>query len=113
MQDKKRKEIFIGKLIQEKVHESGLSYAEFARRICCTRSNIYRIFECKSIDIERLLLISDVLHYDFIHEIYLPHSDLFASDELIYGLIRVKDGQLFIEELTPDQKMKINTLLST
>lgn len=103
MQERKRKEIFIGKLIQEKVIESGFSYAEFARRICCTRSNVYRIFESKSIDIERLLLISDVLHFDFIHEIYLPHSEFKKSESQI-ALIRVKDGQLLLEELTLEQK---------
>lgn len=103
MQERKRKEIFIGKLIQEKVIESGLSYAEFARRIYCTRSNVYRIFESKSIDIERLLLISDVLHFDFIHEIYLPHSE-FKKRESQIALIRVKNGQLILEDLTLEQK---------
>lgn len=111
MQNKKKKEIFIGKLIHEKVVELGLSYAEFARRICCTRSNVYRIFESKSIDIERLLLISEVLHYDFIHEIYLPLSEQKIED-LQLAVIRIKDGKLLLEELTLDQKRGIETLLS-
>ncbi len=48
-----------------------MSYAEFARQIHCARTSLYTIFNSKSIDIERLLLISDVLQYDFIGEVYL------------------------------------------
>ena len=47
-----------------------MNYAEFARQIHVARTSLYRIFESKSIDIERLILISDVLDYDFIHNVY-------------------------------------------
>ncbi len=67
----KFKEIYIGKLIQQKVNERCMSYAEFARQIHCARTSLYHIFNSKNIDVERLLLISDVLKYDFIEEVYL------------------------------------------
>lgn len=67
----KFKDIYIGKLIQQKVDERGLSYAEFARKINCARTSLYHIFNSKNIDVERLLLISEVLQYDFIGEVYL------------------------------------------
>lgn len=67
----KFKEIYIGKIIQQKVDERGLSYAEFARKINCARTSLYHIFNSKNIDIERLLLISEILQYDFIGEVYL------------------------------------------
>lgn len=51
--------------------ERGISYAEFARQINCARTSLYHIFNSKNIDIERLLLISEVLQYDFINEVYL------------------------------------------
>ncbi len=69
--DSKFKDIYIGRIIQQKVDERGMSYAEFARQIHCARTSLYTIFNSKSIDIERLLLISDVLQYDFIGEVYL------------------------------------------
>lgn len=69
--------IYIGKIIQQRLDDSDMSYAEFARRIHVARTSLYRIFESKSIDIERLILISDALDYDFIHNVYLaPESAL-------------------------------------
>lgn len=64
------KDIFIGEVIRRKVDEKGIPYAEFARRINCARTSLYHIFNSKSIDVERLLLIATVLEYDFIGEIY-------------------------------------------
>ncbi len=65
------KDIYIGKIIQQKVDERGISYAEFARKIHCARTSLYHIFNSKNIDVERLLLISEILDYDFIGEVYL------------------------------------------
>lgn len=73
--ESKFKDIYIGKLIQQKVDERGISYAEFARKIHCARTSIYHIFNSKNIDVERLLLISDVLQYDFINEVYLHKAE--------------------------------------
>jgi AcrR family transcriptional regulator len=48
-----------------------MSIAEFARRINCDRTTVYYTFEKKTIDIEQLELISKVLGYDFIRNVYL------------------------------------------
>ena len=104
------KNIYIGALIKQKVDESYMSYAEFARQIHCGRTNVYRIFECKSIDIERLLLISDVLHYDFIHEVYLPQEYKENMEEP--GLfIPFRDGCLNLEGLPDSMRMQIKEQL--
>lgn len=66
----KFKDIYIGKLIRRKVDERHISYAEFARQIHCARTSLYHIFNSKNIDVERLLLISEVLQFDFINEVY-------------------------------------------
>jgi transcriptional regulator with XRE-family HTH domain len=68
------KNIHIGKIIKDKVNKRKISVAEFARRINCERATVYYIFTQKSIDIERLIRISEVLEYDFITEIYLPEN---------------------------------------
>lgn len=95
------KNVYIGKLIQEKVDENHMSYAEFARLIHCGRTNVYRIFECKSIDIERLLLISEVLHYDFIHEVYMPHF-MEVRPNISGVILPFKNGHVSLEGL-PEQ----------
>ncbi len=64
------KDVYIGSIIRQKIDEKHISYAEFARQINCTRTTLYRIFESKSIDMERLITISKALNYDFIREIY-------------------------------------------
>ncbi len=56
------------------MQERGLRVADFAKAIHCNRTNVYDIFTRKSIDIEQLLLISKVLNYDFISEIYLQNK---------------------------------------
>ena len=64
------KDIHIGPIIKQKVIESSMTIKEFADRIHCERTTVYHIFKQKSIDIERLLKISEVLDYDFISEVY-------------------------------------------
>lgn len=61
---------FIGELIRQKVGESNMPYSEFARRINYSRSSLYNLFAKKSIDVELLLRISEVLDYDFMYEVY-------------------------------------------
>lgn len=55
----------IGKLIEERLREKGVSISHLARVLLCDRSNIYRIFQKESIDTRQLLLISRALDYDF------------------------------------------------
>jgi len=68
-------EIHIGKKIQIVFHQSGLTVSQFARMLEVQRTRIYNIFENKSIDTDLLCRISDVLHYDFLSEIYLKKRE--------------------------------------
>ncbi len=58
--------IHIGKEIREVLDKSGMSYTEFAHKIHCERQSLYYLFKSKSIDVERLALISKVLNYNFL-----------------------------------------------
>jgi len=64
-------EIHIGKKIQHVFNQSGLTVSQFARMLEIQRTRIYTIFECKTIDTDLLCKISDVLHYDFLSDVYL------------------------------------------
>jgi len=57
--------LHIGKIIEQKFNESGMTKKSFAQKLGCERNNIYNIFEKQSINIELLYKISVVLHYDF------------------------------------------------
>lgn len=63
--------IHIGQLIKSVFDQSGLSVAEFARRINCGRSNIYFIFERSSIDVKQLIDICNALNHNFFDDIEL------------------------------------------
>ena len=68
-------EIHIGNKIQLVFNQSGLTVSQFARMLDTYRTNIYGIFESKTIDITLLCKISDVLHYDFISEVYIKKRE--------------------------------------
>jgi DNA-binding Xre family transcriptional regulator len=58
-------------LIQEKAIERGLSETQLAEAIGCCRTNVYKIYQRKSIDTEQLIRISKALDFNFIKEVYL------------------------------------------
>lgn len=57
--------LHIGKLIQEELHRQERTVSWFARKLFCDRTNVYDIFQRRSIDTELLLRISMILNYDF------------------------------------------------
>jgi len=65
----KENEIHYGEEVRKKVDECGMPVAEFARRISCSRNNVYDIFKREYIDTGLLKKISGVLNFDFIHEL--------------------------------------------
>jgi transcriptional regulator with XRE-family HTH domain len=62
--------IHIGSLIRQKVDERGMTVSEFARRINCSRSNVYSIFNRSTLSLQLLQIISEVLNYNFFLDIY-------------------------------------------
>ncbi len=71
----------IGKIIEEKLREKGLSVSEFARQINTNRNNAYDIFRRDSIDTHLLQKISVVLEYDFFQ--YFNTSTGIASESIV------------------------------
>lgn len=85
--------IHIGEIIKQKFEESGMSIVEFSSKINRTRSTIYDIFGRKSIDVDLLLKISEVLKYNFMEKVYIQHPK--SSKNLKYFLaIEVDEEEL-------------------
>lgn len=57
--------IDIGVIIREKLKERGKPVVWLARQLSCSRTNIYKIFDKRSIDTNELMRISKILEYDF------------------------------------------------
>ena len=66
-------DIHIGSIIEQKVR-SSMSITGFADKLRCDRTTVYAIFKRKSIDIERLMQISEILDFDFIGACYSPEK---------------------------------------
>lgn len=93
------KDIFIGDIIKQKVDELKMKHSDFAKRIHCSHSSLYALFNSKDISIEKLLLISQVLNYDFIGEVY--HKETKNQDKTSI-CIPISQGDIDISDLPPE-----------
>ncbi|MDR3218617.1 MAG: transcriptional regulator [Dysgonamonadaceae bacterium] len=93
------KTVHIGSIIRQKVNESGISVKNFAKMLHCSESNAYSIFKRKSIDSELLVLISEILGYDFKSEYGEPCNT--GQDCIV--LIRTNKAKL--NELREDKSI--------
>ena len=65
-----KRNIDIGPIIRQKLKESPYTVAQFAREIGLSRKSLYDLFKNKSIDIDLLCKISELLNYNFL-DLYL------------------------------------------
>ena len=71
--------IHIGQKIREIFETKGISVVEFAKRINTSRENVYGIFKRKTIDVELLFHISEVLEYNFFQDCLNPSFSLYPQ----------------------------------
>lgn len=55
----------IGRLIKKQMETQGKTTSWLARELSYCRTNVYKIYDKKSIDTDLLLRISSLLRYDF------------------------------------------------
>ena len=67
--------VHIGQIIDEMLKQQGLTYAQFARLLCCDRTTVYHLVRSKSIDTDRLIRISRILNHDFLRHYYSNNHD--------------------------------------
>jgi len=70
----------LGAYIKNKVKERGLTVSEFARRIHCTRRNIYQIYKKNSLDSNLINRISQALDIDLLSNFNKTSSKNFVND---------------------------------
>ncbi|WP_300669957.1 transposase [Soonwooa sp.] len=66
------KDIFIGKYIEERIKESGISLERLAKFVGIKEEEIKQVYDCQSIDANQLLRFSKILEYDFFR-LYSQH----------------------------------------
>ena len=57
--------LHIGSLIKVELERQERTVSWFARKLCCDRSNIYKLFKRSTIDTELLLKVSNILNHNF------------------------------------------------
>ena len=101
------KDIHIGDIIKQKVEESPMTVTKFADRINCERTTVYHIFKQKSIDIDKLIKISEVLNYDFISEVYAKKNNK-TNNSILAVYFAVEIDRDSIQQLTlPDNFIQL------
>ena len=61
--------LHIGQHISRTLREQGRTVTWFARQLCCTRPNVYKIFAKENIDVSLLWRISCILGHDFFQDL--------------------------------------------
>lgn len=64
------KDVHIGSMIQYELKRQGKTPTWLASEIYCEKSNIYKLFKRKSIDLDQLLRISEVLQHNFLKDCF-------------------------------------------
>ena len=98
--------LHIGHMVKSVFDESGLSVAEFARKIHCERTNVYKIFNRQSIDVEILVKISEALEHNFLADV-MKHYGLSAkySTNLSFNIA--------LDDLTDENIISVSKFLET
>ena len=94
---KYRNDIYIGEKIEQIFNERKINISQFAKAIRSSRTNVYNIFKAKSVDIDKLILISMVLDYPFLEE-YLLKSPPVENTHIVLG-IEIKNGKTYITQI--------------
>lgn len=100
-----KERLHIGHIIKSVFDESGMTVAEFARRIHTARPNVYSIFERQDIGIEQLVAISKVLNHNFFDDIQ-QHCGL--KSKLLPTSLNISFN---LDELKTEKARRINDLL--
>ncbi|MDR3266196.1 MAG: hypothetical protein LBT24_01315 [Tannerella sp.] len=77
----------IGAIIEGHFKRSQMTFDNFAMGLKCSKPTILSIFKHKSIGIERLVLVSEMLAFDFIHTFYWKGMDTCPGMNMISGIV--------------------------
>jgi hypothetical protein len=100
--------IHIGKLIEEKLNEMGMKKSEFAKRIYKQRQNVNDLLNKESIDTNDLLLISEVLKFDFFFE----YSNILNINKHNTFILNENRKEIeFLKGIIDSQKLSLDLLI--
>lgn len=60
--------VHIGELIKTIFDESGMTVSELAQQLHCERTNVYTIFRRRTVDVELLARLSEILNHNILDD---------------------------------------------
>lgn len=97
--------VHIGQLVKTVFDERGMSVSELARQLNCERTNVYTIFRRRTVDVELLAQLSEILDHNFLDDAMR-----------LYGLTATFSPKLNIsislDDLTPEKMERLKGMLS-
>ena len=66
----KMKDIHVGESIRNELRKQGRTVNWLAEQIYCEKSNVYKMFKRKSIDLAQLIKVSNALDHNFLKDCY-------------------------------------------
>lgn len=97
--------VHIGQLVKSVFDESGMTVSELARQLHCERTNVYTIFRRRTIDVELLAILSEILNHNFL-----------GDAMRLYGLTATFSPKLNIcigfEDFTTEKMERLKEVLS-
>ena len=98
-------DVHIGQLVKSVFDERGMTVSELARQLNCERTNVYTIFRRRTIDVELLAQLSEILDHNFLDDAMR-----------LYGLTATFSPKLNIsiglDNFTPEKMERLKEMLS-
>ena len=105
-QESPRKHIHIGSLIEQRLEKTGMTKAEFARRIGTSRQNVTSLLKKQSLDTALLHRIGGALDHNFFNDL----ADFPVLDSAQAGQVKGADKQRKLLAASLDAQAAISRL---
>ena len=87
--------IHIGQAIKQQLVEQNISIASFAKLINCSRSNVYNILEAQTLDVDRIIKISEALDYNFLQDYFSNNP---KTNKIVFT-VEISNGKVSVTKL--------------
>lgn len=68
------KDVNVGQMVRDELLRQGRTVNWLAKEIYCEKSNVYKLFKRRSIDLAQLMRISEVLNYNFLKDCFVEYN---------------------------------------
>ena len=102
-----------GEIVEQAIRRSGFSMKRLAERLKISRNTLYNRFKESELGFEFIMRVSNVIHYDFTHELpEIKKEQIESGEGASYYIERSTAELLKLEKKYTDLLERYNKLLS-